>query len=242
MSCRLAGKVTVITGAARGLARAAALAFASEGAQVHALDILGDEVAELDAPGTLPRRMDLTDQTDVVRTFADIEGTAGRIDVLVNNAGIIFFKPIEQTSIADWDRLQAVNLRGPFLCTRAVAEGMKRRRSGAIINVSSRAGKHGGDDESAYCASKFGIEGFSRALAIEFGKYNVSVNTLTPGHPVHTAMSEITYDAETRKIWKEPEEFAPAFVHLACQDASGIHDQYVSAWDLSERLRAEGAA
>ena len=242
MSGKLDGKIVVVTGAARGLGRAAARACAKAGARVYALDVLGDEVAALAGPNLTPLRMDLTDADDVAATLARIEAEAGRIDVLVNNAGIIYFKPIEETSVEDWDRLQAVNLRGPFLCTRAVATGMKARKSGAIINVSSRAGRFGGDDESAYCASKFGIEGFSRALAVEFGKHNVSVNTLTPGHPVHTSMSEITYDAETRKIWKEPEEMAAAFVHLATQDASGIHDQYVNAWELSEKLRAEGTA
>lgn len=237
MSGKLQGKVAVVTGAARGIGQAVARAYAAEGARVWALDVLGDEVAALDGPNLTALQMDLADADDVAATFARIEAEAGRIDVLLNNAGVIFFKPIEQTSVADWDHLQAVNLRGPFLCTRAVARGMKARRAGAILNVSSRAGQHGGDDESAYCASKFGIEGFSRALAIEFGEYNVSVNSVTPGHPVHTAMSEVTYDAETRKIWKEPEELTPAFVHLATQDAGGIHDQYVSAWDLVLQLR-----
>jgi NAD(P)-dependent dehydrogenase (short-subunit alcohol dehydrogenase family) len=237
VSGKLQGKVAVVTGAARGIGQAVARAYAAEGARVWALDVLGDEVAALDGPNLTALQMDLADADDVAATFARIEAEAGRIDVLLNNAGVIFFKPIEQTSVADWDHLQAVNLRGPFLCTRAVARGMKARRAGAILNVSSRAGQHGGDDESAYCASKFGIEGFSRALAIEFGEYNVSVNSVTPGHPVHTAMSEVTYDAETRKIWKEPEELTPAFVHLATQDAGGIHDQYVSAWDLVLQLR-----
>ena len=238
----LAGKVAVVTGAARGIGRAVAQAYAEEGAETYALDVLGEEVAALERPRLHPRKMDLTDAREVADTFAAIEAEAGRIDVLLNNAGIIFFKPIDETSVADWDRLMAVNLRGPFLCTRAVAPGMKRRRAGAILNVSSRAGVFGGDDESAYCASKFGIEGFSRALAIEFRPYNVSVNSVTPGHPVHTAMSETTYDAETRKIWKDPAELAPAFVHLATQDASGITDQYVKAWDLVLQLRGETAA
>jgi NAD(P)-dependent dehydrogenase (short-subunit alcohol dehydrogenase family) len=95
----------------------------------------------------------------------------------------------------------------------------------------------GGDIESAYCASKFGIEGFSRALAIEFRPYNVSVNSITPGHPMRTAMSEITYGPEQRKIWKDPMELTPAFVHLALQDAGGLNDQYVRAWDLVQQLQ-----
>lgn len=238
---RLAGKVCVVTGAARGIGRAVVHAFAAEGATVHALDRLAEEVraaARQAGPAVTPWTMDLTEAAEVEATFAAI----GRVDVLVNNAGIIFFRPIEQTAVEDWDRLIAVNLRGAFLCTRAVAPGMKARRSGAIINVSSNAGVRGGDNESAYCASKFGIEGFSRALAIEFQPYNVSVNTITPGHPVHTAMSETTYDAEKRAIWKDPAEIAPAFVHLALQDATGLNDRYVRAWDLVQELRAKDPA
>jgi NAD(P)-dependent dehydrogenase (short-subunit alcohol dehydrogenase family) len=240
MTGKLAGKVTVVTGAARGLGRAVARLYAEEGAVVYALDMLGDEVQTLaDEPGDIrPRQMDVTDAEDVAAKLAAIEAEAGRIDVLVNNAGIIFFKPVEDVSVAEWDRLLAVNLRGPFLCVRAVAPGMKERRAGAIINVSSNAGIVGGLDESTYCASKFGLEGLSRALSQEFTPYNVSVNTITPGHPMHTAMSEVTYSAETRKIWKDPMELAPAFVHLALQDASGVNDQRIKAWDLVQELAA----
>ena len=233
---KLAGKVAVVTGAARGIGRAVALAYAREGADVHALDVLGDEVASLATDRIRPRAMDLSDADAVAHTFRRIEADAGRIDILVNNAGVIFFKPLEETSVSDWDRLMAVNLRGAFLCARAVAPGMKARRSGAILNVSSNAGVAGGNDESAYCASKFGIEGFSRALAIEFGPYDVSVNTVTPGHPVRTAMSETTYDASTRRIWKDPAELTPAFVHLALQTARGLNDRHVRAWDLVQEL------
>ena len=238
MSGVLDGKVTVVTGAARGLGRAVARLYAQHGAIVYALDMLGDEVATLGAePDDIrPRQMDVTDAENVASTFADIEAEAGRIDVLVNNAGIIFFKPVEDVGVAEWDRLLAVNLRGPFLCIRAVAPGMKQRRSGAIINVSSNAGIAGGLDESTYCASKFGLEGLSRSLSQEFTPFNVSVNTITPGHPMHTAMSEVTYSAETRKIWKDPMELAPAFVHLALQDASGINDQRIRAWDMVQAL------
>lgn len=248
MSGRLAGKVAIVTGGARGIGRAVVGAFAAEGAIVHALDRFGDEVEAVAAAGRAAggavraRMLDLRDAAAVAAAFAAIEADAGRIDVLVNNAGIIFFKPIEAVSVEDWDHLMAVNLRGPFLCARAVAPGMKARRAGAIINVSSNAGVRGGNNETTYCASKFGIEGLSRALAIEMAPYNVSVNTITPGHPVHTAMSETTYTEEQRQIWKDPAEIAPAFVHLALQDASGLNDRYVRAWDLVQELRAGKAA
>ena len=234
MSGKLSGKITVVTGAARGLGKAIAQLYAKEGAVVYALDVLEDELAPLaNLPGDIrPRRLDLTDGRSVEPMLAGIEAEAGRIDVLVNNAGIIFYKPVENVTIEDWDRLLGVNLKGAFLCVKAVARGMKARRSGAIINVSSNAGIVGDVDESTYCASKFGIEGLSRALAKEFEPYNVSVNIVTPGFPMHTPMSETTYSPEMRKIWKDPIELAPAFVHLALQDATGIHDQRIKAWDL----------
>jgi NAD(P)-dependent dehydrogenase (short-subunit alcohol dehydrogenase family) len=237
MSGLLAGRVCVVTGAASGIGRAVALAYAQAGGTVHALD-RDTGVAELGA-GIIAHVVDLADADAVERAFAAIQAS-GPVDVLLNNAGIIFFKPVEEVSVADWDRLMAVNLRGAFLCTRAVAAGMKARRRGAILNVSSNAGVRGGDNESTYCASKFGIEGFSRALAVEFAPYNVSVNTVTPGHPVHTAMSETTYGAEQRQIWKDPAELTPAFVHLALQDASGLNDRHVRAWDLVQELEAVG--
>lgn len=236
MTAALAGQVCAVTGAARGIGRAVALAYAAEGATVYALDRLPDELpARTDR--LRPLTLDVTDAEAVAAVFAQIEAETGGVDVLVNNASIIFFKPIEETSVTEWDGLMAVNLRGPFLCTRAVARGLKAKGRGAILNVSSNAGVRGGDDESAYCASKFGIEGFSRALAVEFGKHGVSVNTVTPGHPIRTAMSETTYGAENRLIWKDPIELAPAFVHLALQRPDGIHDRHVRAWDLVEQLR-----
>lgn len=234
MTGALSGRVAVVTGAARGIGEAVARAFAEEGAEVHALDILPQDHGRR---RITPHHLDLTDPDAVASCFAGIEEAAGRIDVLVNNAGVIVLGPIEEIMVAEWDRLMAVNLRAAFLCVRAVAPGMKRRRSGAIISVSSNAGVRGGLHESIYCASKFGLEGLSRALAIEFAPYNVSVNTITPGHPVRTAMSEKTYPEAMRAVWKEPAELAPAFVHLAQQDASGIHDRYIRAWDLVQALR-----
>lgn len=238
MSGKLDGKIAIVTGAARGLGRAITQLYAAEGATVYALDVLEGELkglAEL-AGDIHARKLDLTDAESIEPTLKAIEAEAGRIDVLVNNAGIIFFKPVEAVTIADWDRLMGVNLKGAFLCVKAVAPGMKARRAGAIINVSSNAGIVGDVDESTYCASKFGIEGLSRALAKEFAPYNVSVNIVTPGHAMHTPMSETTYSAEMRKIWKDPIELAPAFVHLAVQDASGLNDQRIKAWDLVQEI------
>jgi NAD(P)-dependent dehydrogenase (short-subunit alcohol dehydrogenase family) len=247
VSGQLRGKVCVVTGAARGIGRAVVQLYGREGARVHAIDRLADELSAVvegirAAGGSAEAHaLDLRSADAIAKTFADIEAGEGRIDVLVNNAGVIFFKPIEEVSADEWDWMHSINLRGAFLCCRAVAPGMKSRKSGSIMNVSSNAGIRGGVDESTYCSTKFGIEGLSRALALEFAPYNVAVNSVTPGHPVHTSMSEITYGEAQRRIWKDPAEIAPAFVHLALQDASGIHDQYVRAWDLAVKLQ-EGKA
>jgi len=265
---RLAGKVAIITGAARGIGRAVTQRFAAEGAVVYGVDVITDELSNV--------CQDLRDQgydvTPLVANVAEAEAVAAlvqqvlaerqRIDVLANVAGVIIQKTTTETTPEDFDRIIAINLRGPFLLARAVATSMIAAGQGSIINVSSRAGVRGGAREIAYCASKFGIEGLSRALAQDLGRHGIAVNSITPGIPTHTSMSETTYDAETRKIWRDPAEIAPAFVHLALQTPAvqtpavqtpanqtpanqtpavqtpaGIHDQYVNAWELSETLR-----
>ncbi len=242
---RLVGKVAIVTGAARGIGRAVMQRYAAEGATVYAADVVKDEleheVSLLKNQGlkvhAVPTNLANPDE---VQTLAERALSEGRVDVLANVAGLIEEKLLEDTTDEIWNRILNVNLRGPFLLCRAVASVMKQARSGSIINVSSRAGILGFATETAYCASKFGLEGLSRALSKELGDYNIAVNTLTPGAPTHTAMSEITYSQEMRKVWKEPIEITSAFVHLALQTPQGIHDQYVNAWELSEQLRSEG--
>lgn len=242
---RLAGKVAIVTGAARGIGRAVMKRYAAEGAVVYAADIVKDE---LEHEVTLLNNQDFNVHAvptnlaneDEVQALAERALENGCVDVLANVAGLIEEKLLEDTSNEIWNRILNVNLRAPFLLCRAVAPAMKRAKSGSIINVSSRAGSEGFATETAYCASKFGLEGLSRALSKELGPHHIAVNTLTPGAPTHTSMSEVTYSEDMRKIWKEPEEIAAAFVHLALQTPEGIHDQYVNAWDLSEQLRNEG--
>jgi NAD(P)-dependent dehydrogenase (short-subunit alcohol dehydrogenase family) len=243
---RLRGKIAVVTGAARGIGRAVARAYAQEGAIVYGADRVADELeTEMQALRdagfeTHAVPTDLLEPDSVTRLAARVLEERGRVDVLANVAGVIVEKHLEETTLEDWNLILNINLRGPFLTCRAFSGAMKAAKSGSIINVSSRAGVIGFAHEIAYCASKFGLEGLSRAIAQDLMPHGIAVNTITPGIPTHTSMSEQTYSAETRKIWKDPFLITPAFVHLALQTPSGIHDQYVNAWESSERLRAEG--
>ena len=240
---RLAGKVAIVTGAARGIGRAVAQRYAAEGAIVYGVDVIADELHDVcqalcdQGFDVSPITANVADADAVDALVKQVLDEQKRIDVLANVAGVIIQKTTTETTPEDFDRIIAINLRGPFLLARAVAQPMKEAEQGAIINVSSRAGVRGGAKEIAYCASKFGIEGLSRALAQDLGRYGIAVNSITPGIPTHTSMSETTYDAETRKIWRDPAEIVPAFVQLALQTPDGIHDHYVNAWELSEQLR-----
>ena len=242
----MTGKIAVVTGAARGIGRAVARAYAREGAIVYGADRITDELEvemlALREAGHQAHAVptDLLEPDSVTQLASKVLAERGRVDVLANVAGVIVEKHLEDTTPEDWDFVLGINLRGPFLTCRAFAPAMKAAQSGSIINVSSRAGVIGFAHEIAYCASKFGLEGLSRAIAQDLMPFGIAVNTITPGTPTQTSMSEQTYSAETRKLWRDPLLITPAFVHLALQTASGVHDQYINAWESSERLRAEG--
>ena len=245
---RLDDRVTIVTGAARGIGRAVTRAYAAEGAAVFAVDVKQEDLEQVVAglqggpQPVLALPSDVADPDAADSVVAQAMELSGRIDCLANIAGVISYQNIDDTAVAEWDRIMDINLRGTFLFARAVVPAMKERQRGSIINVSSRAGAMGFAELTAYCASKFGVEGLSRALALELAPHGVAVNTITPGTPVHTAMSEITYTPDKRKIWKDPAEITPAFVHLAMQSPDGLNDTYVNAWELSEQLRKDGWA
>lgn len=245
MSSRLAGRVVLVTGAARGIGRAVALECAAEGALVWACDVIEGELASVAAeagPSVRARRVDVSLASEVEAFVAEALAAEGRIDALLNVAGIIARRGVEATDEALWDRILDVNLKGSFLMARAVFPAMRNARRGSIVSTSSNAGIRGSAGEIAYSASKFGLEGMSRALAKEAAGFGIAVNTITPGTPIHTPMSETTYTAEARSVWRDPREIAPAYVHLALQGPDGIHDRYVNAWSLVQLLRSGALA
>lgn len=239
---RLKNKVVVVTGAGAGLGRAVALECATEGAHAFAVSIHKHELVEVSEQA---EREGLTVQTiaadvgnanHVERVMASVIDTFGRIDVLINNAAIIFVKPLVETTIQEWDRLMATNLRGVFLYCKAFVPYMQKQRNGTILNVSSLAGVRGRADETAYTASKFGVEGLSRALADELTEYNIRVLTIHPGILIKTPMSMTTYDREQRNRWQDPRVIAPAFVHLAARSDISDSGQRFDAWEVMQAL------
>jgi len=196
----LQGKVAIVTGAGSGIGRAIALRLAKEGAQVAAVDILGetamavaDEMRKLGGKA-LGIVADVGNREDVERMVAAVVAQLGRIDVLYNNAGVVMYKPVVEILEEEWEDLFRVNMKGVFLVAQAVARQMISQRGGKIINLASVAGKRGMPNLSAYCASKFGVVGFTQALAWELADYGITVNAMCPG-VVDTPMWE-KLDAE----------------------------------------------
>lgn len=181
---RLAGKVAVITGAARGMGKSHALAFLAEGAKVVLTDIEPDgrEVAEQAGPtSALFLEHDVTDPGRWQEVVGAAEDTFGRVDALVNNAGISIEAPLDQLSIEAYERVVAVNQTSVFHGMRAVVPAMRRAGGGSIINISSLAGLVGGPNAIAYSASKFAVRGMTKVAAIELGRDRIRVNSVHPG-------------------------------------------------------------
>lgn len=197
-------KVAVVTGASRGIGRSIALALAAKGATIVAVDM--DQasteavVAELQAAGgkALAVVGNVTVSADVERMIDAAVEAFGRVDILINNAGITRDGLLMRMKDEDWDAVLNVNLKGAFLCTRAVFKVMSKQRYGRIINIASVVGQMGNAGQANYCASKAGLIGLTKSNAREMAKRNITVNAVAPGF-IATAMT----DALSEKVRAE---------------------------------------
>ena len=237
---RLEGKIALVTGGASGIGAATARLLAAEGARVGIGDVNEDGAravaGELDG---LAHVLDVTDVESVSTAVAAVQNALGPIDVLVNNAGTDLFSFFVKTDPGLWDFVLGVNLRGTLAVTHAVLPGMQERRSGAIVNVASEAGRVGSQGSAVYSAAKAGVIGFTKAIAREAARYRVRVNAVAPG-PIETPLLNAApkvygelgerlkqgmIDATQLGRSGEPEEVAAAIAFLASEDASYITGQ-----------------
>ena len=234
-------KVALVTGAARGIGLAAAKRFLAEGWHVVLLDIEKDLLAQtfkaLAAPDmTLAIHCDVSDADAVAAAFRQAVQHFGRLDALVNNAGIAIFKPLLETTQADWDRVLAVNLTGPFLCTQAAAPLMRENGGGAIVNITSISALRASTLRTAYGTSKAGLAHLTKQFAVELATLGIRVNAVAPG-PVDTAMAKAVHTPAIRADYHDTiplnrygleEELAEAIFFLCSDRASYITGQMLS--------------
>jgi NAD(P)-dependent dehydrogenase (short-subunit alcohol dehydrogenase family) len=238
---RLKDKVAVITGGASGIGRAAALLFADEGAAVAVADVEdvgGQETVEQikHAGGdALYASTDVADEAAVERLVAIAVRTFGRVDILFNNAGVFLERMLHETSVAEWERLMDVDLKGVFLCSKHVIPHMRQQGGGCIINTASVNGLIAEPAIAAYCAAKGGVSALTRAMALDYGADRIRVNAICPGY-IDTPMTELYYNAQpdpdaARRVagaahalgrTGKPEEIARCALFLASEEASFV--------------------
>ncbi|WP_109477371.1 SDR family oxidoreductase [Paraburkholderia sp. C35] len=230
---RFADTVVAITGAAAGIGKTTASLFAQAGASVALLDMSPavSEFASALGPMHQGWTVDVSDADAVARVARQVIERFGRVDVLVNNAGIGPLAPAENFPLTTWDKTIAVNLSGPFLVARAFAPGMLARKQGRIINLASQAAVIGIEGHLAYCASKAGVLGLTNCMALEWGPHGVTVNAISPT-VVETELGLTGWAGEkgdraratipTRRFAK-PDEIASAILYLASGEAAMIN-------------------
>jgi 3-oxoacyl-[acyl-carrier protein] reductase len=235
------GKVALVTGAARGIGQATALKLAAGGADLALCDVQVEWLAETkEKVEALGRRaevftMNVADSAAVTQAVSDVEKAFGRIDVLVNNAGITRDGLLMRMGEEDWDAVLDINLKGAFLCTKAVSRIMMKQRSGAIVNVASIIGLIGNAGQGNYSASKAGLIAFTKTVAKELAARNIRANAVAPGF-IRTKMTDaLTEDVQQKmldaiplKKFGEPEDVANVIAFLASDEAAYVSGQVLT--------------
>jgi 3-oxoacyl-[acyl-carrier protein] reductase len=233
---RLTGKVSIITGAGQGIGRATALKFAKEGAKVAVCDINLESVLQtvelVEGAGgeAIGFRVDVTDKDSITAMVEGVMAKWGRIDTLVNNAGIVQDAQFKKMSEDQFDRVIDVNLKGVYNCTKAVVDIMLAQNSGVILNASSIVGIYGNFGQTNYAATKFGVIGMVKTWARELGRKGIRANAICPGFvetPILASMPEkvvrMMEDRVPMGRLAKPEEIANTYAWLASDEASYIN-------------------
>lgn len=235
---RLDGRVALVAGGSRGLGRQMALALGQAGARTvicsrkrEDCEAVAAEISAQTGRESVGLAADVTREEDVARLFEEVMGRFGRLDVLINSAGINIRKPIEEFSLEEFRRVIDLNVQGTWLCCRAAAGVMKKQRSGSVINMGSALGTIGLAERSAYTASKGAVLNLTRTLALEWAPFNVRCNAICPG-PFMTEMNRPLLEqpekvvaltnATALKRWAEMHEIGGAAVYLASDASSYV--------------------
>ena len=239
---RLKDKVVIVTGGAKGIGRAYCLGMAAEGARVVVADVADSKstVQEVESRGAqaLGVACDVSREDDTLRLATETLARFGRVDILVNNAalyGPLKRRPFMEIPVEEWDRVMAINLRGLFLCSRAVFPAMKAQGSGAIINIASGTFFKGVPHYIHYTTSKGGVVGFTRSLARELGEFGIRVNALAPGFTLSGENEKNMPDAgkaanvgmRMLKRAELPEDLVGTAIFLASDDSRFITGQTI---------------
>lgn len=238
---RLTNKVAIVTGGARGIGRMFSLALAGEGATVVIADILHEDAIktahEIEEKGgaALAVKADVTSESDTLMIVKKSMEAFGRIDILVNNAAMVYGvgrKSFAEITVAEWDRMMSINLKGCFLCAKAVFPEMKKQNRGKIINMSSETAFTGSKGLLHYVTSKGGLLSFSRSLASELGQYGICVNAMAPGFTDTEAARTMldgtgTYDVSRTPLQRLglPEDLIGALIFLASEESDFVTGQ-----------------
>ncbi len=229
----LADQRVLITGAGQGLGAAIARVFAGQGAELILMDVDGAGLAAANnqiGGGATTITVDLANAGATAEAIAKIPGP---VDTLIHNAAILRPQPLEDVSLAMFKATMDVGIQAAFQLSQAVWPYMKAK-GGALIFVSSQSGIKGFVDETAYCAAKHALEGFSKCLAMEGEAHGILSCTITPGKAMRTPMSEANYPPELKAEWIDPAHLAPAFAHIATTRDMALSGERLNAWDLSQ--------
>ncbi|MBV7503666.1 SDR family oxidoreductase [Bacillus sp. sid0103] len=232
----LKNKVALVTGGGRGIGRETSILLAKQGAKVA---VFSDN--ELESRETalyindqlggkaIAFSGDVRSEDDVNRVVQGTQETLGQVDILINNAGVMLLKPFSETTVKEWDFVQDVNIRGVYLCTRAVVPQMLDKKNGIIINLSSIWGTKGGPDRSAYITSKYAVIGFSKALGEELKPYKIRVNAVCPGPVVTKMMNDLAPDVN-KDNWLHPRDLANVIVDLCLPKSVAVTATAIEAF------------